>query len=464
MWTYIPSHETLPGGPTKQDLIFTGNLLMMEAWSTHLDNPLTENFTAGQAGTHLSGPFYIHFNTFGQAYNQTGNTLATPGDMYADTLQAGASFKSFYDTETQLVQAGYVPSTARGSVSVQVTGVTGAAKTAWAVLSDNATNFQLSTRGLQYWADISSSGTATFSGVAPGTYRLSVYVLGQWGELRKDNIVVTANQTTTVPTVAFVPENFGSTVFSIGTPDRSSHEFLHGHDASGNDDKEFWGSFNYWADFAANSGAVIYNATSGPNGAATNDLSKWNYVHWGSSFNPGLFGGVYSSADDTTDGYKYAIPTYVAALSTASGTNGVSTPLPAWQVHFATPASQTGSTAQNYVVLSVAVACAEGSYVVTLNGSQLIWHYTNASDCAVRSGLSGYTQWFTMQWPASVLKGAGLDNVMTISMSQVYGSEDDALRLELTNTSADPATRGWSDYTYIFGTTLTLPNDAAPNP
>ena len=117
---------------------------------------------------------------------------------------------------------------------------------------------------------------------------LSAIEVNRFGELRQDGISVLANQTTNVPAVNFVPESFGGeTVFTIGTPDRSSHEFLHGHDAQGFDDREYWGNWNYWADFAANSGSVIYNATAGPAGPATNDLNKWNYNHWGSSFDPG---------------------------------------------------------------------------------------------------------------------------------------------------------------------------------
>ena len=438
---------------------------MVEAYSNHEDNPLTLNTASGTASSRLFGPYYIHFNTFGQAYTATGNTLATPADMYQDALQAGAGFAGFYDTEAQLTASGYVTSTARGTVQIQVNNVAGAAKTAWAVLSDNASNIQFSSQGYQYWADISATGAATFTGVAPGTYRLSVFDLGQWGELRRDGIAVSAGATTTVPTLTFMQENFGTgtPVWTIGTADRSSHEFLHGHDAAGNDDREFYGAWNYWADFTANAGAVLYNATAGPAGAATNDLTKWNYVHWG-SFDPGVYGGVYNASDDTTDGYIYTIPSYVAALPGATGTNGVTTSIPAWTVHFATPATQTGATAQAYAVLSVALACAEGSYVVTLNGSQIIWHYTNASDCMIRSGLSGYTQWFAMQWPASVLKGVGLDNVMTISVSQVDGVQDDALRFELTNASAAPAVTGWNDYTYIVGSATTLNNDAIPNP
>ena len=95
------------------------------------------------------------------------------------------------------------------------------------------------------------------------------------------------------------------------------------------------------------------------------------------------------------------------------------------------------------MVLSVAVACDEGSYVVALNGNSYTWSRTNESDCMVRSGLSGYTQWFVMQWPTSDLtQTAGGDNVISIGMSQPDGASDDALRLELTNTSAAPGNNG----------------------
>ena len=373
------------------------------------------------------------------------------------------------------------------------------------MLSDPNTNIQYSSQGMQYWADISQNGTATISGVAPGTYRLSVYALGQWGEYRQDGIVVTANNTTTVPTVTFQAENFtnvkgtasGETVFTIGTPDRSSHEFLHGHNTvTGNDDREFWGNWNYWQDFAANQGAVVYYATAVGSTPATNDLTKWNYTHW-NFFNPGLFAGVFNSSDDTTDGYsaypgqtyagiggqgsETAIPTYVAGLPGATGTNGAGTAIPAWQVYFATP-SDIASYPSGNVELSVSLSCGYSSYVVTLNPQaanvQRIWHYTNYSDCMIRSGLSGYTQWFVMEFPASALNQTpGGSNEFTISMSSSGdGVQDDALRLELTNNTSNPTVTGWNDYTYIIGTgnpaIPPLPpnssglnnNDAVPNP
>ena len=154
----------------------------------------------------------------------------------------------------------------------------------------------------------------------------------------------------------------------------------------------------------------------------------------------------------------------MGGLTGATGTNGVTTPIPAWQVYFATPSN---FASQQYVELSISAACAYGSYVVTLNGQQRIWHYTDYSDCVIRSGLSGYTQWFVMEWPVSALNQTiGGSNEITVSMSQQYGAEDDAWRLELTNTSAAPSVRGWNDYQFISTTAPngTGPNDAVPNP
>jgi hypothetical protein len=461
-WVVFPSNESLVGGPTKQMLLFTGNLDMIEAYSNHLDNGMSDVTPTGVASHRLFGPFYVRFNQF-------DGGVQSADDMFKDAVQAGTHNDSLYDSEDELLASGYVPSTARGTVDLQVNGVAGNAKTAWAVLSDPNKNFQYTAQGAQYWVDISQNGSGTFHRVIPGTYRLSVYALGQWGELRQENVTVTANQEIVVPTINFTPENFGETVWNIGFPDRSAHEFLHGHDTNGHDDREFWGNWNYWADFRQNQGAVIYNATDGPAGSATNDLTKWNYNHW-QTFDPGLFGGFFcNTADDTTDGYTCVIPSYVATLPGASGTNGVKTHLPPWTVNFATPSSAANYT-NGYVVLSVALASTEANYTVTLNGNPLTWSAINKSDAAVRSGLSGYTQWFAFQWPASELSPTGQNNVLTISVNSTQGDQDDALRLELTNTSADPTTRGWNDYTFLTagataGTTAsTAANDTVPNP
>lgn len=504
IWAVFPAgQDTMIGGPQKQNLNFTGGILTIEPLSDHFTFGLTMKSSgpgstaipAGTAMTRLFGPFYMRINKFGMATDSSigGGSIGLPDDMYDDAVAAGASFTNFYANESVLLSKGYIPSTARGSVSVQAYGVTGVPRTAWAVLSQPGVNHQLSTGGYQYWADISRNGSANFTNVAPGTYRLSVYALGQWGEYRDDNVVVTAGNTTTVPTFTFVPEDFGTVIGKIGTPDRSCHEFLHGHSTTDNPDaplgydfRDYWGNWNYWADFATNPtntvapGAVVYNLTDGPNGLATNDVSKWNYTHW-ASYDPNLYGGAFNPSDDTTDGYTNLIPAYVNTLPGHTGTNGVTTPVPPWQVHFTTPA---GALSQAYLDLSVALSTAQSTYTITINGGNpLAWTVSklHASDASERSGLSGFTQWFVMQWPTSVLNPVGQDNVISINVSGtsngyfegsgsnakakvVANNSDDALRLELSNTGAQPSVTGWNDYEFVTSGTDTAANDGVPNP
>lgn len=470
-WMVVPSSESLTGGPTKQDLIFTGNLLIMEAYSNHLDNQITFNVPQGAVMHRLYGPFYLHFNT----YSATHPTAAS---LYQEALASAAQLTPAYDGEAELLSSGYVPSTARGEVQAKVEGTKGLdLNQAWAVLSDSQTNVQYSHAGRQYWVNINPGGIANFHNVAPGTYRLSVYVLGQWGELRQDSITVNAGKLTKV-SASFTGENFGSQapIWTIGTADRSSHEFLHGQIKNpidldpnysdeytarlGNsvqDDREYWGNWNYWADFAANSGAVIYYAT--PVGAtpATNDLTKWNYNQW-HMFSPGLFAAPYNPSDVTTDGYKYLCPSYVGpfgACTTAA--------IPDWQVHFTTTADQQAQG--QYFVLSVGLAATEDSPTISLNGSPLVWHGFNLknADAGVRSGFSGTYQWVVFQWNTSQLNPPGQDNVITFHVGRQQGIMYDALRAEITNSSADHTVTGWNDYEFLYGSTYEPANDAVGN-
>jgi hypothetical protein len=481
---FTPGHDTMIDGPTKENLSLTGNILTIEPNSNHYrtGGVGTTSIAAGTQLSRIYGPFYVRINHFGMSTSASidGGLVRTPDDMFNDAVAAGTSFTNFYDNEATLISKGYVPSTGRGSVAIQVNGIAGVPRTAWAVLSQNGVNQENNTMSPQYTIDISSTGSGTFTNVVPGTYRLSVWNFGQWGEYRQDNVVVTAGNTNALPTIGFVPENFGSPIWTIGTPDRSSHEFLHGHYTQnypdgplGYDDREYYGAWNYWADFASTNGAVIYNATAGPAGPATNDLSKWNYAHWG-GFNPGLYGGACNASDDTTDAYQYTgcsslgdtigIPAYVNMLTGHSGTNGVNTPTPPWQIHFATPA---GASSQAFVVLSLALSASQGRETVTLNGANSLSYTPPSSfnsDAIERSGLSGYTQWVAFQWPTSALSAEGADNVITTQVTGVNSqNSDDALRLELTNLGADPSVTNWHDYYYVTNGKTTPANDTVPN-
>ncbi len=446
-WAVFPSQENMIGGPSKQDLIFTENIVIVESLSSHYILNIGWTQPQGTAATKLFGPAYFHFNAVSAA-------LPTPAAMFAESQRFVPAFNFLYDNEPLLLSLGHIASSARGTVAPTINnGGSPTTNTAWTTLGDNTTNYQQTTYGRQYFVNNNATGTTPLTGVVPGNYRLSHYVLGQWGEIRADNIAVTANQTTKVP-LNFTPENFGpaAPVWTIGTPDRSAHEFLHGHDAAGNDLRNYQGSYNYWADFAANKGTQVFYATAVGSTPQTTDLTQLNYVQWG-LFNPGLFAGIYNASDDTTDGYKYIVPAYVGDPSTVK--------VPPTTIHFTTTAAQQAQG--RYATLSVGIASAEASVIATLNGHQLIYHYVNASDAMVRSGLSGFYQWGALQFDTTSLSAPGQDNILTLSVSQNSGVMLDALRLEITPNTADPAVTGWNDYGYAYGSTYKYQNDALPN-
>ena len=160
-WTIVPNEESLVGGPTKQNLIFTNNILIMEALSSHLDNNLVYTPPQGVATTRLFGPYYFHFNVF-------DSTHTTPASLYAEAQSNVASFNQLYDADTLLTGLGYQASTGRGTVAPVIAGGGAAtANTAWSVLSDQATNFQYSAAGNQYWTTNNAAGNAKLNGVTP---------------------------------------------------------------------------------------------------------------------------------------------------------------------------------------------------------------------------------------------------------------------------------------------------------
>jgi hypothetical protein len=511
LWTvFNAGHDGMPFGPGKQNLELTGNILTIEAMSGHYQTGFasipyatgavlwpyftgwsptgTQTQTQGQLQTErIFGPFYVRINHFGMSTSSDidGGTIQTPDDMYNDAIEAGNSFVDFYNNETELLASGYIPTNARGSVSVQANGVDGPPRTAWAVLSQPGSNHIFGELTPNYTIDISATGAGTFNNVVPGQYRLSVYQLGQFGEYRNDSIVVAANLNTTVPPITFQPETVGTVIGTIGIPDRSSHEFLHGAYTAnypdgplGFDDREYYGNWNYWLDweYTASPGAPVYYLTDGPGYTATNNPLAWNYAHW-NGYNPALYGGAYSSTDVSSDAYQTypgnpgTIPAYVASLPGHTGTNGATTPLPPWQIHFATPSGGAGSNL--YVVLTVGYSASQGGEKVALNGTTALTYTppsSDNSDAIERSGLSGVYQHVVYQWPIADLNPSGQDNVIT---TQYNGGgtnsedSDDALTVSLSPTSAQPSVTGWHDYQFIAAAgagTTTAVNDAVPNP
>ena len=192
-----------------------------------------------------------------------------------------------------------MPNISRGSVQINASNSAG-----WSsnkanntvVLSEPGVNFQESTQGYQYTGQVAQNGAVTIPNVVPGTYRLSMYELGQWGETRIDGVQVQNGQVTIPQNAKFTPENFGTAapIWTIGTPNRSSNEFMNGHTATGADQRQFYGAYDFWAEEQAlgTPGYVSYNATATTIGGvaepATNNPNDWIANQW-QTFDPGDF-------------------------------------------------------------------------------------------------------------------------------------------------------------------------------
>lgn len=454
---YGPGTETQTGGPNRQDEFgeSSGPMFVTGYGSNHYGGA-QYSVPANTSNSRFFGPFYLYFNA------TNGTTLTNPTQLYDDAAGQANDFQSFYDNETQMVAAGYVPSTQRGAVTATVANTGGWSSTLTnnvVVLSDNAANFQASNQGDQYWGYVNqATNSVTLPGVVPGTYRLSAYERGQFGELRMNNVVVNANGTTTISGLQFVPESFGQTVFTIGTPDRSANEFEFGHIGNTSlDQRNYQGQYDYYGALANSAvpGAVDYYATQVGSNAPTNSLANFPMNMW-YQFDPNEYAGAYDSSDTTEDGYSY-----VVAKSAPYVGNPATYVPPPWEIHFTLTPQQLQD---KYVVLSLGIAAEESDLTVSLNGHSLLWkgyqRMATVNDPMQRSGVSGYYQWVAFQWDMADLNAAGADDELDLSVNRVNGVMWDAFRMEVSNTGANPATTGWSDYEYLYNSTDTLVNDS----
>jgi len=457
-----PTIDSLTGGPTKQELAYTDpGILNMEFLSGH--------YGFGGTGSGAS-PGYSYFPTQGvntmrlfgpYGFTITSSTSATAATINQNAIDAIASDQAEFNTDTELAASGYVSTASRSSIQIDAANPAGwSSNTAnnTVVLSEPGVNFQESTQGYQYWGQLSESGHVSISNVVPGTYRLSLYELGQWGETRVEGVQVGPNGSVNIPpNLKFTPENFGTAppIWTLGTPNRSANEFLNGHNATGADQRQYQGSYDYWGEEQqlGNPGKVVYYATAVGSTPATNNPNDWIANQWG-KFDPGM----YDATNDTSDNYAKLAPAYV----TAAGGPGNYSGSP-WEIHFTTTAAQRAQG--QYVVLSVALASTEASLIVTLNGNQEIWHAGNDNDAMLRSGVAGFYQWAAFQFPTTdLLTTTNANNEFTFSVSANEGDMYDAMRMEITNTSANPSVTGWNDYTYVTGSNTQVgADDAIPD-
>ncbi|KAI0460375.1 rhamnogalacturonate lyase [Xylaria acuta] len=265
-WLVHNTRETYYGGPLHYDLVVDG-IVYNYLVSGHYGAPVP-NMTTGFDKTW--GPQYYHFNK--------GTPDTTLAELRADAAKfADPEWNAdFYDSIAKYVP-NYAPKSKRAAFKATIQLPSGA-KRPIAVLSENKQDFQLNVfdhSSLQYWADISPSGSVEIPMVKAGTYRLTVYADNIFGWFIQDDVTVSA--TATPLAFEWKPESAGKEVWRIGTPDKSAGEYKHGFapDTSKPLQPEqyriYWAKWDFPTDFPD---GVVFKV------GESVESEDFNYIHW----------------------------------------------------------------------------------------------------------------------------------------------------------------------------------------
>jgi len=194
---------------------------------------------------------------------------------------------AFYDSIAEHIP-NYVPSSGRTTWKGHVDLPIGALRPL-AVLAQNGVDFQdnvLDTTAYQYWGDIDPvTGDVSIPAVKGGTYRLTIYAEGIFGEYIKDNVEIIAGEVHTTH-ARWREENAGTEIWRIGTPDKSSGEYRHGyapdetHSLYPEQYRIYWPVYDFPTDFPK---GVVFRV------GESKEAEDLNYVHWS------VFGGYANS-------------------------------------------------------------------------------------------------------------------------------------------------------------------------
>ncbi|AEO64931.1 polysaccharide lyase family 4 protein [Thermothielavioides terrestris NRRL 8126] len=423
-WLVMNTKDTYFGGPLHSDLVVDGIVYNYLVSNHHGDG--TPNITDGFDRTF--GPQYYHFNK-GPA-GGSWQALRDEAVKFASPSWNAA----FYDSIAQHVP-NYVPTGGRGSWKAQIALPKGA-KNAIAVLAQDGVDFQdnvFDTTAYQYWADIeSSSGKVQIDRIKAGTYRLTVYADGIFGDYVHDGIVVKAGKTTDSGRLVWSAESAGRELWRIGTPDKSAGEWRHGdvrdaqHPLHPPEYRIYFGAYDFIDDFP--NGVRFHVGTS-------DEAKDFNYIHWS------VFGGY----------ANFLRPVQVEGHGEINN----------WTITFDLKEEQLRHTSLATFTIQLAGAkTAAGNtdvfnatqeynnlpFVVVVNGHELepwIIPYYQSSSCGVRSGVVCYQVSHKFTFPTAYLTAGEATNEIILSLP--YNATDyesallprsvyvqyDALRLEV---------------------------------
>ncbi|KAF2826762.1 galactose mutarotase-like protein [Ophiobolus disseminans] len=411
-WRDQTVHGMYGDGSKSSDGLAYGAWLVMNTKDTYFNGPTHSDLT-------VDGIQYYYFNK-GAKGTSLQSLRSDAGKM------ASTNWVSFYDALAAHIP-NLVPSSGRGNFKASISLPKGATR-ALAVLALSGSDFQDNNKdgkAYQYWGNIDGSGSVTIPAVKAGTYRLTVYADGIFGQYEQDGVVVKAGSIATM-TATWNAETAGTELWRVGTPDKSSGEFRHGNEKDTTRPRQprqyrlYWAVHDFVKDFP---NGVNYKVGS-------SSLRDLNYVHWS------VFGGKAN--------YLRKDPYYTNVNN--------------WTLTFDVTQDQLSNKSQATFTVQLAgvktsagntdgedgKAWADLPYNVVVNGKQLdTWTIprTHSSSCAVRSAATCYTTGHKFSFPVSQLKVGSNEFVLNLparatapesaELPESVYLQYDALRLEV---------------------------------
>ncbi|KAI2483956.1 Polysaccharide lyase family 4 protein [Pyrenophora tritici-repentis] len=395
-WLVHNTVETYFNGPVHSDLVVDGIVYNYMVSNHHGDQ--TPNITDGFDRTF--GPQYFHFNAGGSL-----EELRDDASQYGLQPDWNAAF---YDSIAHHVP-NLVPTSQRGTFNATIRLPSGA-ENAIAILTASGHDFQdnvFDPTAYQYWTEIplvtnTTSQHITIPRVKAGSYRLTIYATSIFGDYTHDNITITPGATTSLSNLTWAPDSAGKELFRIGTPDKSSGEYLHGTTASPThpllteEYRLYWAAYDYITDFP---NGVTYRV-------GHDDVSTaLNYVHWA------VYGGKANSERPVSvpeHQYNWTILFEVSEEEVRGKDTAT----------FTVQLAGAKTAAGNTDVFNATERWADLPLGVAVNGVDLVpWvipHYQSSS-CAVRSAVICYNLAHKFTFDASILK-SGEENSIILSL------------------------------------------------
>ncbi|HEY3761071.1 MAG TPA: polysaccharide lyase family protein [Verrucomicrobiae bacterium] len=430
LWMTVPSREYYNGGPMKRELMChddqggVGPVLLQMVNGTHYTMGSDTDIKAGETFSKTFGPWLIYANSV------AAGTTNAPAALFADAQARGQYEQSLWPY-AWWTNVAYIPKAGRGTVTGAIkindidnpdalpaglwVGVAQAPPS-----SENSADFQYWEKNLQFWIKTDANGNFTIPNIIAGTnYTLFAFGPGAIGTFQSQsltgtslttlsipsspfNVTVVGGVTTNLGTITWTPPRTGPTVWEIGVPDRSAHEFLHG---TGYETNGWW-----YGDIG-----------SSPTQPSPNWMKSFDFAN---DFPSGLTYNVGQS--QWSNDWNFA--------HTALGTNAASAET--WKVFFNLPqAPANGATALLYLGFA---ADFQGPVKVLLNGNTVTSGITPPSgsdDTMIRLGIHGVFSDDRLSVPISDLHAGQneMDFTMTATGSTEKSAMYDYVRLELSS-------------------------------